>query len=178
MSTSSCRKDLPQLLPPTTNFTTKQHNLLLVKVRSCVGYATSTCYRKKTVRHVNTICRLNSNTRSKLILLGENPINSIEENTGMPKTAPVNIKCHMDNMFVDRKVFELYADGQPFDTRCIWFTRRLVAATASLRVTPALAARGFPQSYQSFRNDDQLLERYRFRPEDILCRQASFGEAL
>ena len=62
----------------------------------------------------------------------------------------------MDNSFVDQKVFELYADGQAIWHSLHLITRRLVAATASLRVTPALAARGFPRSNQSFRNDDQL----------------------
>ena len=36
-------------------------------------------------------------------------MNSIAENTGTPKNAPVYIiKCHIDNRFVPQKVFTLY----------------------------------------------------------------------
>ena len=42
------------------------------------------------------------------ILLGENPMNFTGENRGMPKNSPVYNKCHMDNRFVQQKMFELY----------------------------------------------------------------------
>ena len=105
MSAPSCRIDLSQLLPPTTNFTTKQHILLLVVCWICYKnmlegkrqfitrkqYAGSTARKgaRKTVAQTPTYegkwrSAFCFQGETQWIMLGENPMNSIEENTGMP----------------------------------------------------------------------------------------------